>query len=132
MCNERADHDRRRCPAEHKRLFDAQVLKRMSGVQEKSQFLSQATHSASLTCMQTWNSLDPKAKKTGSHSGHAYNWAKKYAVVMSGEQPVLVFKDEAPVGEEAAGGTGNVSLRPHAFHDAHDHRVSRCPPSGTA
>ena len=118
--------------AEHKRLFDAQVLKRMSGVQEKSQFLSQATHSASLTCMQTWNSLDPKAKKTGSHSGHAYNWAKKYAVVMSGEQPVLVFKDEAPVGEEAAGGTGNVSLRPHAFHDAHDHRVSRCPPSGTA
>ena len=31
--------------AEHKRLFDAQVLKRMSGVQEKSQFLSQATHS---------------------------------------------------------------------------------------
>ena len=76
----------------------------MSGVQEKSQFLSQATHSASLTCMQTWNSLDPKAKKTGSHSGHAYNWAKKYAVVMSGEQPVLVFKDKAPVGEEAAGG----------------------------
>ena len=43
MCNERADHDRRRCPAEHKRLFDAQVLKRMSGVQEKSQFLSQAS-----------------------------------------------------------------------------------------
>ena len=34
---------------------------------------------------------------------------------MSGEQPVLVFKDEAPVGEEAAGGTGNVSLRPQAF-----------------
>ena len=51
MCNERADHDRRRCPAEHKRLFDAQVLKRMSGVQEKSQFLSQATHSAILTCI---------------------------------------------------------------------------------
>ena len=132
MCNERADHDRRRCPAEHKRLFDAQVLKRMSGVKEKSQFLSQATHSTIVTCMETWNSLEPKAKKTGSHGGHAYNWAKKYAVVMSGEQPVLVFKDEAPVGEEAAGGTGNVSLRPHALHDAHDHRVSRCPPSGTA
>ena len=34
----------------------------------------------------------------------AYGWAKKYAVVMLGEQPVLVFKDKAPVGEEAAGG----------------------------
>ena len=118
--------------AEHKRLFDAQVQKRMSGVNEKSQFLTQATHSAILTCMQTWDSLEPKAKKKGSHGGHAYNWAKKYAVIMSGEQPVLVFKEEAPVGEEAAGGTGNVSLRPHAFHDAPDHRVSRCPPSGTA
>ena len=91
--------------AEHKRLFDAQVLKRMSGVKEKSQFLSQATHSTIVTCMQTWNSLEPKAKKTGSHGGHAYNWAKKYAVVISGEQPVLVFKPEVPVGEEAAGGT---------------------------
>ena len=29
--------------AEHKRLFDAQVQERMSGVKEKSQFLSQAT-----------------------------------------------------------------------------------------
>ena len=29
--------------AEHKRLFDAQVQKRMSGVKEKSQFLTQAT-----------------------------------------------------------------------------------------
>ena len=92
--------------AEHKRLFDAQVQKRMSGVNEKSQFLTQATHSAILTCMQTWNSLEPKAKKKGSHGGHAYNWAKKYAVIMSGEQPVLVFKEEAPVGEEAAGETG--------------------------
>ena len=91
--------------AEHKRLFDAQVLKRMSGVKEKSQFLSQATHSTIVTCMETWNSLEPKAKKTGSHGGHAYNWAKKYAVVISGEQPVLVFKPEVPVGEEAAGGT---------------------------
>ena len=88
--------------AEHKRLFDAQVQKRMSGVNEKSQFLTQATHSAILTCMQTWDSLEPKAKKKGSHGGHAYNWAKKYAVIMSGEQPVLVFKEEAPVGEEAA------------------------------
>ena len=26
--------------------------------------------------------MEPKAK-TGSHGGHAYNWAKKYAVVMS-------------------------------------------------
>ena len=60
MCNERADHDRRRCPAEHKRLFDAQVLKRMSGVQEKSQFLSQATHSAILTCMHTLWSPRPR------------------------------------------------------------------------
>ena len=92
--------------AEHKRLFDAQVQKRMSGVNEKSQFLTQATHSAILTCMQTWDSLEPKAKKKGSHGGHAYNWAKKYAVIMSGEQPVLVFKEEAPVGEEAAGETG--------------------------
>ena len=40
------------------------------------------------------------------HGGHAYSWAKKYAVIMSGEQPVLVFKEEAPVGEEAAGETG--------------------------
>ena len=88
--------------AEHKRLFDAQVQKRMSGVKEKSQFLTQATHSAILT----WDSLEPKAKKKGSHGGHAYNWAKKYAVIMSGEQPVLVFKEEAPVGEEAAGETG--------------------------
>ena len=87
---------------EHKRLFDAQVQKRMSGVKEKSQFLTQATHSAILT----WDSLEPKAKKKGSHGGHAYNWAKKYAVIMSGEQPVLVFKEEAPVGEEAAGETG--------------------------
>ena len=78
----------------------------MSGVKEKSQFLTQATHSAILTCMQTWDSLEPKAKKKGSHGGHAYNWAKKYAVIMSGEQPVLVFKEEAPVGEEAAGETG--------------------------
>ena len=92
--------------AEHKRRFDAQVQKRMSGVNEKSQFLTQATHSAILTCMQTWDSLEPKAKKKGSHGGHAYNWAKKYAVIMSGEQPVLVFKEEAPVGEEAAGETG--------------------------
>ena len=92
--------------AEHKRLFDAQVQKRMSGVKEKSQFLTQVTHSAILTCMQTWDSLEPKAKKKGSHGGHAYNWAKKYAVIMSGEQPVLVFKEEAPVGEEAAGETG--------------------------
>ena len=49
--------------AEHKRLFDAQVQKRMSGVKEKSQFLTQATHSAILTCMQTWNSLEPKCNK---------------------------------------------------------------------
>ena len=113
--------------AEHKRLFDAQVQKRMSGVNEKSQFLTQATHSAILTCMQTWDSLEPKAKKKGSHGGHAYNWAKKYAVIMSGEQPVLVFKEEAPVGEEAAGETGQcntaldqlklVSLQGSAFED---------------
>ena len=39
---------------------------------------------------------------------------KKHTVVMSGEQPVLVFKDEAPVGEEAAEGMGqrNIALRP--------------------
>ena len=92
--------------AEHKRLFDAEVQKRMSSVKAKSQFLAQATHTTILTCLQTWDSLEPAAKKAGSHGGHAYSWAKKYAVVMSGEQPVLVFKDEAPVGEEAAGGTG--------------------------
>ena len=46
--------------------------------------------------------MEPTARKASSHGGHAYNWAKKYAVVMSGEQPVLVFKDQAPVGEEAA------------------------------
>ena len=40
------------------------------------------------TCLQTWDSLEPKAKKAGSHAGHAYGWAKRYAVVMSGEQPV--------------------------------------------
>ena len=37
--------------AEHKRLFDAEVQKRMSGVTEKSQFLSEATHTTILTCL---------------------------------------------------------------------------------
>jgi hypothetical protein len=46
--------------AEHKRLFDAQVQERMSGVKEKSQFLSQATHTTIQTCLQTWDSLEPK------------------------------------------------------------------------
>ena len=99
-------HDQPAARAEHKRRFDAEVQKRMSSVKAKSQFLAQATHTTILTCLQTWDSLEPAAKKAGSHGGHAYSWAKKYAVVMSGEQPVLVFKDEAPVGEEAAGETG--------------------------
>jgi hypothetical protein len=61
-----------------------------------------------------------KAKKAGSHAGHAYGWAKKYAVVMLGEQPVLVFKDKAPVGEEAAG--GNTPRRPRLKRVSH-HRA---------
>jgi len=74
-------------------------------------FLSQATHTTIQTCLQTWDSLEPKAKKAGSHA------------VMSGEQPVLVFKDKAPVGEEAAGGNTaldqlkRVSQQGSAFED---------------
>ena len=37
---------------------------------------------------------------------------KKHTVVMSGEQPVLVFKDEAPVGKEAAEGMGQRNTAP--------------------
>ena len=41
------------------------------------------THDHPNLPLQTWDSLEPTAKKAGSHGVHAYSWAKKYAVVMS-------------------------------------------------
>ena len=91
MCNERADHDRRRCPAEHKRLFDAQVLKRMrlplSGVRRSPPVTIPSD-------AQRHPNLHANLELFGAQGQEdrlpwrprLQLWAKKYAVVMSGER----------------------------------------------
>ena len=80
--------------AEHKRLFDEQIQKRMVGVFEKSQFLPEETYACIVTCLQTWGHSGPPTQGKEEGSSSSSSWRPRVQLgqeVCDHRQPVLFF-----------------------------------------